>query len=107
MLTHRIRVPAGLDRGWEVVDGVGFAKPPPWYPHCSMEFEWWEAKRLAVLRERGLDFLDARSLFDGRDIYTIPSPRGGEQRLVSIGQLDDVMVGWSGPVAALPFASSR
>jgi uncharacterized DUF497 family protein len=41
-----------------------------------MEFEWWEAKRLAVLSERGLDFLDARSLFDGRDIYTIPSPRG-------------------------------
>jgi uncharacterized protein len=57
-----------------------------------VEFEWWEAKRLAVLIERGLDFLDARSLFDGRDIYTIPSPRGGEQRWVSIGQLDDVMI---------------
>jgi uncharacterized protein len=57
-----------------------------------MEFEWWEAKRLAVLSERGLDFLDARSLFDGRDIYTIPSPRGEEERWVSIGQLDDVMV---------------
>jgi len=56
-----------------------------------MEFEWWEAKRLAVLSERGLDFLDGRSLFDGRDIYTIPSPRGGEQRWVSIGQLNDVM----------------
>jgi uncharacterized protein len=57
-----------------------------------MEFEWWEAKRLAVLSERGLDFLDARRLFDGRDIYTVPSPRGREQRRVSIGQLDEVMV---------------
>jgi hypothetical protein len=33
-----------------------------------MKFECWEAKRLAALSERGLDFLDARSLFDGRDI---------------------------------------
>jgi hypothetical protein len=42
---------------------------------AQWSFEWWEAKRLAVLSERGLDFLDARSLFDGRDIYTIASPR--------------------------------
>ena len=58
----------------------------------SNEFEWWEAKRLAVLSERGLDFLDARRLFDGRDIYTVSSPRGSEQRWVSIGELDEVMV---------------
>ena len=57
-----------------------------------MEFEWWEAKRLAVLSGRGLDFLDARRLFDGRDVYTVPAPRGSEQRWVSIGQLDAVMV---------------
>ena len=57
-----------------------------------MEFEWWEAKRLAVLRDRGLDFLDARRLFDGRDNYAVPSPRGGEQRWVSVGELDKVMV---------------
>jgi uncharacterized protein len=57
-----------------------------------MEFEWREAKRLAVLDERGLDFLDARRLFDGRDIYTVPSPRGREQRWVSVGEIDKVMV---------------
>jgi uncharacterized protein len=57
-----------------------------------MEFEWWDAKRRAVLSERGLDFLDARRLFDGRDIYTVPSPRGGEQRWVSIGRLGEVMI---------------
>jgi uncharacterized DUF497 family protein len=57
-----------------------------------MDFEWWEAKRLAVLGERGLDFLDARRLFDGRDVITVPSPRGREQRWLSIGELDEVMV---------------
>jgi hypothetical protein len=30
-----------------------------------MEFEWWEAKRLAVLDARRLDFLDGRRMFDG------------------------------------------
>jgi uncharacterized DUF497 family protein len=59
--------------------------------------------------KRGLDFLDARSLFDGRDIYTIPSPRGGEQRLVSIGQLDDVMVAvvWTRRGAAIRIITMR
>jgi uncharacterized DUF497 family protein len=45
-----------------------------------MDFEWWEAKRLAVLRERGIDFVDAQALFDGRPLYTVPSPRGTEER---------------------------
>jgi hypothetical protein len=40
----------------------------------------------------GLDFLEARRLFDGRDIYTVPSPRGREQRWVKVGELDEVMV---------------
>ena len=30
-----------------------------------MEFEWSEAKRLAVLNARGLDFVDGQALFDG------------------------------------------
>ena len=53
-----------------------------------MEFEWWEAKRLAVLRERGIDFIDAPALFDGRPLLTVPSPRGAEDRWVSIGELN-------------------
>ena len=53
-----------------------------------MEFEWWEAKRLAVLQERGIDFIDAPALFDGRPLYTVPSPRGAEERWVSIGELN-------------------
>jgi uncharacterized DUF497 family protein len=52
-----------------------------------MEFEWFEAKRLAVLNERRLDFLDARRLFDGRPLLTAPSVRGSERRWISIGEL--------------------
>jgi uncharacterized DUF497 family protein len=50
-----------------------------------MEFEWWEAKRLAVLDARRLDFLDGRRMFDCRPINTASSPRGGEERWVSVG----------------------
>jgi uncharacterized DUF497 family protein len=45
-----------------------------------MEFEWSEAKRLTVLIERGLDFLDAQALFDGRPVITAPSLRDSEER---------------------------
>jgi uncharacterized protein len=47
--------------------------------------EWNEAKRLRVLRERGIDFLRAAELFDGRPVYSYPSPRGVEVRWVSVG----------------------
>ena len=55
-------------------------------------FEWSEAKRLAVLDARRLDFLDGCRLFDGRRICTAPSPRSGEQRWVSIGELNGEMI---------------
>ena len=45
-----------------------------------MEFEWDENKRRANLRKHGLDLIDGRALFDGRPIYTYPSPRFEEQR---------------------------
>jgi uncharacterized protein len=57
-----------------------------------MEFEWSETKRLAVLAARQLDFLEARRLFDGRPLLSAPSPRGAEERLVSIGELDYQMI---------------
>ena len=57
-----------------------------------MGFEWSEAKRLAVLDARRLDFLDGCRLFDGRRICTAPSPRSGEQRWVSIGELNGEMI---------------
>jgi hypothetical protein len=56
------------------------------------DFEWDEAKREWVLRERGLDFLDAALLFDGRKLLSVPSPRGDEERWLSIGELDGRMI---------------
>ena len=52
-----------------------------------MEFEWSEAKRRAVLDVRG------QLLFDGRPLYTTASPRGQEPRWLSIGELNDRLVG--------------
>ncbi len=57
-----------------------------------MELEWFEAKRLVTLKERGLDFRDARHLFDGRPLYSYPSPRDGEARYVSVGSLEGRIV---------------
>ena len=53
-----------------------------------MTFEWNEAKRQLTLQERGLDFRDARQLFDGRPLYSYPSPRADEDRVVSVGSLE-------------------
>jgi uncharacterized DUF497 family protein len=74
-----------------------------------MEFEWSKAKRLVVLDARRLDFLDGRSLFDGRPICTALSPRGGEQRWVSIGELNNEMVAivWTWRGAAIRIITMR
>ncbi|MBF0556750.1 MAG: BrnT family toxin [Nitrospirae bacterium] len=55
-------------------------------------FEWSEQKRLTVLKARNLDFLKARYLFDGRRLHTVPSPRGEEERWVSVGEIDGQFV---------------
>lgn len=58
-----------------------------------MEFEWDDYKREKVLRERGVDFVDAAMIFDG-PVFTRPDGRdyGGEDRFVSIGYADDLCV---------------
>ena len=54
-----------------------------------MKFTWDEPKRDWVLAERGIDFLlIAFALFDGRPILTVPAPRDGEQRFLSIGPIE-------------------
>jgi uncharacterized protein len=57
-----------------------------------MDFEWSEAKRLLVLTERGLDFIDAGGLFDGRPVFTVPSPRDDEERWVTVGALEGRLI---------------
>ena len=51
-------------------------------------FEWSAIKRLAILQERGLDFIDGHLLFDGRPLCTAPSRRGAEMWWLSIGELN-------------------
>jgi uncharacterized protein len=60
-----------------------------------MNFEWFEEKRLWTLKDRGLDFRDfrdVRHMFDGRALYTYPSPRDGEARFVSVGLLEQRLI---------------
>jgi uncharacterized protein len=53
-----------------------------------MEFEWDEDKRLANIKNHGIDFIDVSEVFD-EDIVTIEDDRYsyGEQRFVTFGLL--------------------
>jgi uncharacterized protein len=53
-----------------------------------MEFTWSETKRAANIKAHGLDFLDARSVFEGMT-FTFEDDRFsyGEQRFVTLGLL--------------------
>jgi uncharacterized DUF497 family protein len=57
-----------------------------------MDFEWSDAKRTAVLEARGLDFIDAEILFDGRPLHTVASPRAAEERWLSVGELNGRLI---------------
>jgi hypothetical protein len=54
-----------------------------------MEFEWDHAKNRSNLAKHGLDFEDARLVFQGRCL-TIQDARSdyGERRLITLGLLD-------------------
>ena len=52
-------------------------------------FEWDEAKRQRTIKERGLDFLAATRMFDGRPLVTAPAVFPSEPRFVSIAMLGD------------------
>lgn len=74
-----------------------------------MEFEWSQAKRIAVLGARGLDFLDARRLLDGRPMLTAPSLRGAEERWISIGEINSELLAivWTGRGEAIRIITMR
>jgi hypothetical protein len=50
--------------------------------------EWDEKKRLRILRERHIDFIDAAKILFKR-VYEYQSDRKGETRFVAVGSLDD------------------
>jgi uncharacterized protein len=54
--------------------------------------EWDEAKRELNLQKHNLDFRLGDLVFDGRPLYSYASPRGDEQRVVSIGMVESAMV---------------
>jgi uncharacterized DUF497 family protein len=56
-------------------------------------FEWDPNKRDANITKHGLDLALGATVFDGRAVYTYPSPRGEEQRFVTVGLMSGVMGG--------------
>ena len=74
-----------------------------------MDFEWDEKKRAINLAEHGLDLIDATKLFDGRPVFTYPSPRPGEERFVTVGRLTNrfFAVVWTERVEAIRLISFR
>jgi uncharacterized DUF497 family protein len=58
-----------------------------------MRFSWSEAERQSNLSNHGLDFVDARRVFEGVT-YTFGDDRFdyGERRFVTLGLLDGVVV---------------
>jgi uncharacterized DUF497 family protein len=55
-------------------------------------FEWDETKRIKNLQKHGIDFLRASVLFDGRFVYTFPSPQSGENRFLTVGLLEEKFI---------------
>jgi uncharacterized DUF497 family protein len=55
-------------------------------------FEWDENKRQANLVKHKLDLLVGTLMFDGRSTLTYSSPRGTEDRWVTIGLIEDLLL---------------
>jgi uncharacterized DUF497 family protein len=53
-----------------------------------MLFDWDPAKREINRSRHKLDLLDGQLLFDGRPVVTRSSPRDGEERFVTVGQIE-------------------
>jgi uncharacterized DUF497 family protein len=74
-----------------------------------MIFEWDANKRMSNLAKHGLDLLLGTALFDGRPIYTYPSPRGDEPRSVTVGLISNDLVAlvWTARTDAIRLISLR
>jgi uncharacterized DUF497 family protein len=74
-----------------------------------LDFEWDENKREANLGKHGLDLMTGAALFDGRPVYTYPSPKDDEERYVTVGILAEeiVAVVWTERGTAIRLISLR
>lgn len=52
-----------------------------------MEFEWDVAKCALNIEKHGIDFDDAKSVFEG-PLLEVSSPRGDENRWIALGQME-------------------
>jgi uncharacterized DUF497 family protein len=57
-----------------------------------LEFEWDEAKRATNIAKHGLDFARIARLLDGPHVTIEARATQGEQRLLTIGELDGRVV---------------
>jgi uncharacterized protein len=57
-----------------------------------MHYEWDEEKRRSNIEKHGLDFIGAARLLDGRPRLDAASPRGRKHRILSIGELEAVII---------------
>ncbi len=58
-----------------------------------MKIEFDPAKRELTLKDRGLDFLDAPRLFEGRSLTVVDDRMDyGEDRFISYGFIDDAAI---------------
>ena len=60
--------------------------------HDEVDFEWYEAKRLANIEKHGIDFLDADIFFGGPHLVGPARTVEREGRWMAVGMLDDVYV---------------
>jgi len=71
-----------------------------------MLFEWYEQKRLENLRKHGIDFLEAKEIWQG-EVLELPSEQQehGEQRYIAYGVLEGriiaVVFTWRGEARRL------
>lgn len=63
------------------------------------EFDWDERKRAINRQKHDLDLLRGMLLFDGRSVVSLPSPRGGEERFITVGETKGASIPWFGPGA--------
>lgn len=59
---------------------------------ASQEFEWDDAKRRSTIRKHGIDFEDAKLIFDGRPVLHAPSNPKGEERWIAVGSLGGLTI---------------
>ena len=52
-------------------------------------FEWDETKRQTNLEKHGLDFREARLIFDGRNAVHVPALKNEEARFLSIARIGE------------------